>query len=43
MKVAAPSDALRKELMAIGETMTADWLKTAGTEGKAVVDAFNKK
>ncbi len=43
MKVAPPSDALRKELMAIGETMTADWLKTAGVEGKAVVDAFNKK
>ena len=43
MKVAPPSDALRKELMAIGETMTADWLKTAGADGKAVVDAFNKK
>jgi TRAP-type transport system periplasmic protein len=43
MKIAPPSDALRKELMAIGETMTADWLKTAGAEGKAVVDAFNKK
>ncbi len=43
MRVTAPSDALRKELMAIGETMTADWLKTAGAEGKAVVDAFNKK
>ena len=43
MKVAAPSDALRKELMAIGESMTADWLKTAGADGKAVVDAFNKK
>jgi TRAP-type transport system periplasmic protein len=43
MKVAQPSDSLRKELMAIGETMTADWLKTAGADGQAIVDAFRKK
>lgn len=43
MKVAAPSDALRKELLAIGETMTGDWLKTAGAEGQAIVDTFRKK
>jgi TRAP-type transport system periplasmic protein len=43
MKVAAPSDALRKELLAIGESMTADWLKTTGSEGQAIVDAFRKK
>lgn len=43
MRVAQPSESLRKELMAIGETMTADWLKTAGAEGQAIVDAFRKK
>ncbi len=43
MKIAQPSDALRKELMAIGETMTGDWLKTAGAEGQGIVDAFRKK
>ena len=43
MKVAQPSDSLRKELMVIGETMTGDWLKTAGADGQAIVDAFRKK
>jgi TRAP-type transport system periplasmic protein len=43
MKIAQPSDSLRKELMAIGETMTGDWLKTAGAEGQAIVDTFRKK
>jgi TRAP-type transport system periplasmic protein len=43
MRVAQPSDSLRKELMAIGETMTADWLKTAGADGQAIVDTFRKK
>ena len=43
MKVTAPSDALRKELLAIGDTMTGDWLKTAGADGQAIVDTFRKK
>jgi TRAP-type transport system periplasmic protein len=43
MKIAPPSDALRKELMVIGETMTADWLKTAGSDGQTIVDSFRKK
>ncbi len=43
MKVAPPSDALKKELLAIGQTMTADWLKTAGSDGQAIVTAFQKK
>ena len=43
MKIAPPSDALRKELVTIGDTMTADWLKTAGAEGQGIVDAFRKK
>lgn len=43
MKVAEPSAPLKKELLAIGETMTADWLKTAGSDGQAIVTAFRGK
>ena len=43
MKIAPPSDALRKELMAIGDIMTGDWLKTAGADGQGIVDTFRKK
>ncbi len=43
MKIAPPSEALRKELLAIGDTMTGDWLKTAGTDGQGIVDTFRKK
>jgi TRAP-type transport system periplasmic protein len=42
MKITPPSDALRKELMVIGDTMTADWLKTAGADGQSIVDTFRK-
>lgn len=43
MTVAPPSEALKKELAAIGETMTAEWLKSAGAEGQAIVDAYRKQ
>jgi len=43
MKVAAPSAALKKELVTIGETMTADWIKAAGADGQAIVDTYRKK
>ena len=43
MKIVPPSDALRKELLTIGETMTGDWLKTAGADGQSIVDTFHKK
>jgi TRAP-type C4-dicarboxylate transport system substrate-binding protein len=43
MKAAPPSAPLKAELLAIGESMTADWLKTAGVEGQGIVDAFRKK
>ena len=36
-------ESLKKELKPIGETMTADWLKLAGPDGKAIIDAYNKK
>src|SRR5690606_18388187 len=40
MTIAQPSEAIKKELAAIGDTMTAEWLKTAGPEGQAVIDAY---
>lgn len=42
MKVSAPDAAFRAELKTIGETMTADWLKTAGDQGKQIVDTYRK-
>lgn len=42
MTVSEPSPALRKDLAAIGETMTAEWLRTAGDEGKKIIDAYKK-
>lgn len=42
MKVAAPSEALTRELKKIGQTMTAEWLKQAGPDGQAIIDAYGK-
>ncbi|GAB4177624.1 MAG: TRAP transporter substrate-binding protein [Rhodocyclaceae bacterium] len=42
MKVEPPSPALRADLRRIGETMTADWLKSAGADGQAIVAAYRK-
>ena len=41
MQVQAPGDALRGELERIGATMTEEWLSRAGSDGKAIVDAFS--
>lgn len=43
MKVATPSEALKKELLAIGDAMTADWIKAAGVDGQSIVSAYRKK
>ena len=43
MKVAAPSESVRKELLAIGESMTADWLRTAGSEGQHIIEAYRRR
>jgi TRAP-type C4-dicarboxylate transport system substrate-binding protein len=43
MQVDVSAENLKKELKAVGERMTADWIKIAGDEGKAVIDAYNKK
>lgn len=42
MKIIQPSDALKKGFAEIGKTMTAEWEKNAGADGKAILDAFRK-
>lgn len=42
MSITPPSDDLKKALAAIGETMTAEWIKAAGPDGQAVIDAYRK-
>jgi TRAP-type C4-dicarboxylate transport system substrate-binding protein len=42
MKVQPPGDALKAGLQKIGEQLTADWLKKAGDDGKAVIEAYRK-
>lgn len=40
MTVAPPSDELKQELGAFGETMTEEWLATAGEDGKTIIEAY---
>ena len=42
MKVQPPSPQLAAGFKKIGEQLTADWLKKAGADGQAVVDAYKK-
>lgn len=42
MTTGLASDEIRDGLNKIGETMTEDWVKSAGPEGKAIVDAYRK-
>ena len=42
MNVGPPSAALAADFKKIGETMTAEWLKIAGADGQAIVDAYKK-
>ena len=42
MKVLAPSLELAAGFKKIGEQLTADWLKRAGAEGRAVIEAYKK-
>ena len=42
MTVDRSSAKLKSELKAIGDRMTAEWLKQAGADGKAIIDAYNK-
>lgn len=43
MTIAPPGEALNKELAGIGDTMTAEWLKSAGPDGQAIVDAYRRQ
>ena len=42
MKVLKPSAKLTNDFKQVGTIMLADWLKKAGPEGKAIVDAYRK-
>jgi len=42
MKVEPPSPALAAGFKKVGEQLTSDWLKKAGADGQAVVDAYRK-
>lgn len=42
MTIAPPSAALATDFKKVGDTITAEWLKTAGPDGKAVIDAYRK-
>ncbi len=42
MKVLPPPAALKEGFQKVGATMTEEWIKKAGPDGKAIVDAFRK-
>ncbi len=42
MKVQAPNAKFAAELAAMGKTMTEDWTKAAGADGKTILDAYKK-
>ena len=42
MTVDRSSAKLKAELAAVGERMTAEWLKQAGADGQAIIDAYRK-
>ena len=42
MRVIVPNEKMTKELRAVGETMSKEWVDGAGDMGKAVMDAFRK-
>jgi TRAP-type C4-dicarboxylate transport system substrate-binding protein len=42
MQVSPPSKQLESDFRKVGETMTEEWLKTAGPDGKAIIDAYRK-
>jgi hypothetical protein len=42
MKVQAPSPALKSGFQKVGEQLTQDWLKKAGADGQAIVEAYKK-
>lgn len=43
MSVSEPSESVRKALTDIGQTMVEEWLKSAGSDGQSVLDAYRKR
>jgi len=43
MQVEEPSAQLRADLQKVGETILAEWLKQAGTQGQALLDAYRQQ
>ena len=43
MNIAKPSDQLIGDFQKVGATLTADWIKKAGADGKKIIDTFHKK
>jgi len=41
--VAPPSASVNAALQKVGETMTAEWLASAGADGKTIIDAYRKQ
>jgi TRAP-type C4-dicarboxylate transport system substrate-binding protein len=42
MNVAPPSAQLKTDFKKVGDTMTAEWMASAGADGKAIVEAYRK-
>jgi TRAP-type C4-dicarboxylate transport system substrate-binding protein len=42
MAVVPPSAALKADMQKVGETMIAEWVKTAGADGQTIIDAYKK-
>ncbi|MDF3835135.1 hypothetical protein P3W85_19530 [Cupriavidus basilensis] len=42
MTIHKPSATLDADMRKVGATMQADWLKTAGSDGQAIVNAYKK-
>jgi hypothetical protein len=42
MKVLPPSEALATGFKKVGDQLTQDWLKKAGADGQAIVEAYKK-
>ena len=43
MQILPPSPQLTADLKKVGEVMLKEWLDKAGPEGKALIDAYNRK
>ena len=42
MNILPPSAALKADMKKVGDTMVAEWVKTAGSDGQTMIDAYKK-